>query len=85
MKKTIYLIILQAIFTCASVQAGTILPTDDTFIDEYSPTTIYGTQQYLIVRNMNLSGYVLDTLVKFNLSSIPIGSFVISAKLNLYY
>jgi len=85
MKKIIYLIILLVTFTCVSVQANTYLPSDDTFIDERLPDTNSGAQPYMIVRSMNLPNFELDTLVKFNLSTIPSGTFISSAKLNLYY
>ena len=87
-----WFIVMAAVIVCFAFglpQAGanTYLSSDDndTFIDEYLPNNSSGTQPYMIVRSMNLVGFELDTLVKFNLSTIPTGTFISSAKLNIYY
>lgn len=82
-----YLIFTVVLCSYFSVQAAVYSPTDDTFIDEYAPnqSKINGTEEHAIVRRMGLVGYELDTLVKFNLSSISSGATIESAKLNLYY
>ena len=85
MKKNMLLAIALVMTTCFYTQAATLSPTNDTFIDEYNPTTINGSQAQLIVRSMNITGFELDSLLKFNLSSIPSGTILNSVKLNLYF
>lgn len=87
MRKESCLVILWAILFCIPVHAIVYTPSDDTYIDEYTPNQgdINGTKEYLLLRNMNLSGWELDTLVMFDLSSIPIAATVESARLHFYY
>ena len=60
-------------------------PTDDTFIDESLSTTVNGSSAVMIVRSIYKTSYELDSLLKFDLSSISNGNFINSAKLNLYF
>ena len=60
-------------------------PSDDTFLDEINPANINGATNVLIVRSINRPGYVIDSLVKFDLSSLPANATVASAHLKLYY
>ena len=79
---TIFLISVSTAF-CGDVIV--LKPTDDTFIDEYMPNEINGPLARLMLRRLGLSGWELHTLLKFDLSSIPAGTKIKSAKLNLYY
>lgn len=73
------------------VDAGTTVsftPTDDTWINQEAPTANHGTDIMMMVRNQNGSGGALhefDTLVKFDISSIPSTTSISSATLYLYY
>lgn len=60
-----------------------LYPTDDSFVDQWLPTTPVGSNAYLIVRTV--SSLEISTLVKFDLSSIPPGTIISSAKVNLYH
>ena len=57
--------------------------TEDTFINENSPNDNMGSVTWLRVRG--LTGYKIYTLIKFNLSSITLGTHIDSATLNIYY
>jgi formylglycine-generating enzyme required for sulfatase activity len=70
---------------CSGARAGSYTPQEDTFIDEWAPTTVNGAMDLMVVRSMTLSGFELDGLVKFDLSSIPSGTALTSAILHLYY
>jgi len=78
--------LLVGLFFVGSSHAATIVlnPTNDTFIDEHGPTDILGTSPILVVRRGG-TGYTLNSLVKFDLSGIPYGTTINSAKLGLYY
>ncbi|MBN1845389.1 MAG: DNRLRE domain-containing protein [Sedimentisphaerales bacterium] len=69
----------------AGAQPTTLTPTDDSFVDEWAPTTIYGSQTLMIVRSIHLSGYELDSLLRFDLSPFAAGTVVQSARLHMYY
>jgi hypothetical protein len=63
-------------------------PTDDTYIANYDPSEINGALDYLATRNRYGAGsdiWECDILIKFDLSSIPPGTPVLAASLNLYY
>ena len=69
-----------------------INPSDDAYIIEKAPYNNTGDLSSLVVRNgvggylpANASGWTWDSLVRFNLSSIPSNAVVSSATLNLYY
>jgi hypothetical protein len=62
----------------------TLNPTEDTHIDQYSPTTINGAKTFLLCRRGG-TGYKLDILIKFDLSVIPPGTNINWAKLGMYY
>ncbi len=63
-------------------------PTDDATI-RYNRDTPDGDTEYMSVRNMHgapgTPGWEKDSLIKFDISSIPKGSKIYSAKLRLYY
>jgi hypothetical protein len=65
-------------------QAATYTPVDDTTIDQYLPNKNHGTGNYLIVRTAG-TGFELDTLLKFDISSIPASASISSARIRLYY
>jgi hypothetical protein len=65
-------------------KVGTYKPIDDTTIDQYAPNYNHGSGYYLIARRGG-TGYELDTLLKFDISSIPAASTINSAKIKLYY
>lgn len=64
-----------------------LTPTDDTFIAHKRPDNNYGSRTNLLVRNDygSTPGWAYDILIKFDLSSIPQGATIQSAKLRLYY
>ena len=70
-------------------ETKTFTPTDDTYIANYDPSEINGDLIVLATRNRYGSGgssnWECDVLVKFDLSSIPPSTPVLSASLNLYY
>ena len=78
-------VLLSMPFSYSSSEAETFSPTDDAFVDETQKNTSLGTNQYLIVRRMSLINARLHTLIRFDLNTIPAGSMINSAKLNLYY
>ncbi|MGC8831261.1 MAG: DNRLRE domain-containing protein [Thermoproteota archaeon] len=55
---------------------------DDTYIDQENPDASYGSSEYLKVRS--LASKNARTCVFFNLSTVPPGASVLSAKLFLY-
>ena len=81
------LISFLVVLSLFSFQLFAITPTDDTFIDEYSPNQgdINGSATEMKVRRIGLSGYELDALLKFDLSLITDGHFINSATLNMYF
>lgn len=66
-----------------------LYPTHDAFISMQDPNSNYGSGSALSVRNRYGGGgtdyWERNTLVKFDLSSIPHGSTITSATLHLYY
>ncbi len=64
-------------------------PTDDTMIKNEAPFTPYGNLWNIAVRNVygesNKNFYEIDTLINFDISSIPSKATILSASLNLYY
>jgi len=66
----------------------TFYPTDDVHIDNYS-TNINGYHDHLVVRNAYGAGgsavYEWNTFIKFNISSLIMGTSISSATLNLFY
>ncbi|MCP3982247.1 MAG: DNRLRE domain-containing protein [bacterium] len=79
---------VQTIQPC-SLSTKTFLPSDDTYLDMFSPNFVPGALNYLLVRNRfgnpPDSNFELDALLKFDLSSLPSGAPIASATLNLYY
>jgi len=70
------------------IKVLTLYPTDNIYGDAYvydlASDTNYGKLPYLI-SGVSRGGGVYRTYIKFNLSSIPLGSTVLSARLNLVY
>jgi len=60
-----------------------VYPTDDTYITQYQNNTNYGTEPLLSTRDY--PNWVIQTLIRFDISSIPSGTNIAYAKLNLYY
>lgn len=61
----------------------TFYPSDDTYISQHDPDMNPGPRLFL--RTRGLTSWRLDVLTKFDLSGIPAGTDVSSAKLRLYY
>ncbi|NQT00639.1 MAG: DNRLRE domain-containing protein [Planctomycetes bacterium] len=68
-----------------SARAIAITPTDDATVDDFYPDNNNGDAGSTIVRCINLNPGELDTLLKFDLSSVPPTASVKSATLGLYY
>ena len=69
-------------------ETKTFIPTDDTYIANLDPSEINGDLNYIATRNRYGAGsdvWECDILIKFDLSSIPPSTPIISASLNLYY
>jgi hypothetical protein len=72
-------------------RAGRVIfhPTDDSTIHCYQPDTVHGLSGILKVNNNygagGSPGWELDTLIKFDVSSLAAGTPVKSARLKLYY
>ena len=66
-----------------------LFPTDDCLIKHDNPDFNYGSSTFYEVRNEygrdGSSGWAWDSLIKFDVSSIPSGSYISSANLKLYY
>ncbi len=74
--------------TADTEKTVTLYPTDDTKIDEFFASNNYGGSKSLEVRNgegLFGGGWEIDSLLKFDLSSIPKNATIISAELKLYY
>jgi hypothetical protein len=65
-------------------QRAVLVPTDDTTVDQYQPNYNHGSMANVIVRRGG-TGYELDALLKFDISSVPVGSTIISATVGMYY
>lgn len=77
---------LQVNFTDGTSQ--NFMPTDDTYIANLDPSQIDGDLNVLATRNRygaDSPRYECDVLIKFNLSSIPETTQIVSATLHLYY
>lgn len=82
-----FLIILSALcfetkFVHGQADQVTIKPTDDTYTNSQNPNSNYGGQTYLEVVSSSLNQS--RALLKFNLSSIPIGAVVDNVTFRLY-
>jgi len=63
----------------------TLNPSGDTRIQKPNPSSNYGGESYLQVGEYNAgTDYVVRSLLKFDLSSIPTGSIITSATLRIY-
>ncbi len=77
------------IASAAGSKTKTLYPTDDTFVWQESSGSNYGDEEFMKIKNFN--GWFLDDdnqmdgLIKFDVTSIPTGSTIVSAKLYLYY
>lgn len=64
-------------------------PTDDTEISHDAPDTNCGNETSIAIRNeygvQGSPGWASDGLIRFDISSIPTGSIIQSATLNLFY
>ena len=73
----------------AGADMFTFYPTDDAMIRMYSPDGNYGSGDQMQVVNAYGAGgwkhYENDTLVRFDVSSIPVGTPITSAVLHLYF
>lgn len=56
----------------------------DTRLDNSNPTTNYGTNVQLGIGESNAGAFILRTLIKFDLSSIPATAYIASATLSLW-
>jgi hypothetical protein len=69
-------------------ETKTFLPTDDTYIANLDPSEVNGDLDILATRN-RYDGYYniweCDILIRFDISSIPRSTTILSASLNLYY
>jgi len=59
-------------------------PTDDALVSQIDPTTNEGYSQFIKIRRGG-SGWEVDSLIKFDISSVPQGSTIENAKVHLYY
>jgi len=60
-------------------------PTDDAMIDEYAPNWNTGDKTYMTIRNTGNGPWEKSGVLRFDISSIPPGTPIPSATLNLYY
>ena len=67
----------------------TFYPTDDAYIKHEAPNINMGYYEYFRVRNeyggYGSSGWEMDGLIRFDISSLPAKANIISAKLYIYY
>jgi len=76
--------------TKAEVPLVVLEPTDDTYLSKGDwPDTPQGDIDDIFIRNAYGAGgsniFECDGLIKFDISSIPLGTMVLSAELKLYY
>jgi len=62
----------------------TFYPSDDTFVAEQNPDHNPGSYE-IHIKTRGLTDWHFDSLIKFNVSSISVGTNICSAKLRLYY
>jgi hypothetical protein len=88
--RTSYLALLSAVLLSlllASNVSGSVVvinPTDDTFIDEISPGTNFGSNTHFVARRAG-TGFQENILIDFDLSAVPSGASINSATLFFYY
>lgn len=75
--------------SCSLENPVIIYSTEDTMIEQYSPNTNFGSSSAMYVNNQDgywgLPFHERDALVRFDLSSLPSGATICSARLFLYY
>jgi len=77
--------ILVLFITCITASAQTFFPTEDAYVSQYDPSTNFGAEgRLLLLSNLFNSNSIARTLVKFDLSSIPQGTPVISAVFHIF-
>jgi len=78
---------LIALIAAAPTRADTLIfyPTDDAFLEEYSPGVNFGSWDMMVARNTGSGPWEEDPLVRFDISSVPPGTEIASATLHLYY
>ena len=84
----VLLIGLANTINAANQETIKLYPTDDTKVDEFFPFNNYGASKSLEVRNgigLFGGGWEINSLLKFDLSSIPKNATILSAELKLYY
>ncbi len=89
LKRTVLLAAFFAFDSLIAFAQHNFPPTDDSYVGQNDCVTNYGTDQRLRTRNRFGGGgsehWEVDTAIKFKLWSIPQGTTIISARLNLYY
>ncbi|UCF11744.1 MAG: DNRLRE domain-containing protein [Thermoplasmatales archaeon] len=71
-----------------NIGTDTFYPIDDTFIDKPDGTNLpRGDYEYMIIQNEYgaTPGWQIDSLITFDISSVPSDSIILSAELKLYY
>lgn len=77
--------ILVLFVACISASAQTFFPVQDAYVLKSNPTTNYGsTGSLLLSSNLWTYNNIARSLVKFDLSSIPQGTTVVSAVFHIY-
>jgi hypothetical protein len=81
-----FLLFIVSLFFVQVTRAGTeiLYPTDDTYIDKGNENLNFGDSSFIQIRPEYWGGN-MQGLIKFDVTSIPIGSKILSANLNLYY
>lgn len=87
MKTNGRILVLWLLLTTSGVWAGpaNYAPNNDTFADEINPDVANGSLDTMYVRNVLLSPWGMEAMIKFDLSSIPAGVHITSARLYLHY